>query len=543
MPVETEPKTADACKQEEARTPQPPPPAAGTSTNDAAAAQPAPASLGGPKASLKTDLRVVTDMGPPSSLTLRSPTSLLLSPLGAMIGLKPGDAPPTSPTLPKDLPFDPRFLADAWSQESPQSVYAFLTQPSTAQLHGFSPLAISPGGMRLLSPTMASQHHHQGTFSAQLHSVGTQISPLGAGRGLQQHFFPPSLSLPPSPHYAHLSQSQLLSPVFATMSSSAVAASSAASYVASSSTTTASVAAPSTSNPPTSHDFLGLVDPSTVFGTTPQSPGGSGMHLLPPIAPRPSPLNVKELTLNELRPHFNKPMAVVAKELGVCITLMKKICRRNGLVRWPHRRIRSLVNRITSLQVIASNSTGAEKKRFQSQIVALREELSAVIQNPNEKSRKAQADAKTRSPVHSSSKRSKKGPGRQKVSRPSDEEEDDEDDGFFPDTAQDNRENADTRNTQLNAQGDESVRKARKSANKETKAAALGETSATTKSKKRKAGFRSSVVPPPPIKIPCATTRGRHEDDRADDLPWSTRSTPSSGGKRGSISSILCEGL
>jgi hypothetical protein len=122
-------------------------------------------------------------------------------------------------------------------------------------------------------------------------------------------------------------------------------------------------------------------------------------NFLPTPPPRGPSVNVKDLTLNELRPHFNKPMAAVAKELGVCITLMKKICRRNGLIRWPHRRIRSLVNRITSLQVIAGNSTGTERKRFQTQIAALREELSLVIQNPNEKSRKAQADAKARSPT------------------------------------------------------------------------------------------------------------------------------------------------
>ncbi|POM80147.1 RWP-RK domain containing hypothetical protein [Phytophthora palmivora] len=129
------------------------------------------------------------------------------------------------------------------------------------------------------------------------------------------------------------------------------------------------------------------------------APGGSPTNMvkqtmMPPMPHTGGVINVKDLTLNELRPHFNKPMAVVAKELGVCITLMKKICRRNGLVRWPHRRIRSLVNRITSLQVLASNAAGAERKRFQAQIAALREELSAVIQNPNEKSRKAQVDTK-----------------------------------------------------------------------------------------------------------------------------------------------------
>ncbi|KAF0698741.1 Aste57867_10646 [Aphanomyces stellatus] len=112
--------------------------------------------------------------------------------------------------------------------------------------------------------------------------------------------------------------------------------------------------------------------------------------MLPPVLPHRVGLNVKDVSLNELRPHFNKPMAAVAKELGVCITLMKKICRKNGLSRWPHRRIRSLVNRITSLQVVAESVDKAEQARFELHIANLRKELSDVIQNPNGKSRKAQ---------------------------------------------------------------------------------------------------------------------------------------------------------
>ncbi|OQS01885.1 hypothetical protein THRCLA_05673 [Thraustotheca clavata] len=115
-------------------------------------------------------------------------------------------------------------------------------------------------------------------------------------------------------------------------------------------------------------------------------------YLLPTAVPIPrNGWNVKDITLNELRPHFNKPMAAVAQEMGVCITLMKKICRKNGLTRWPHRRIRSLVNRITSLQAVAESIVDKpEKMRFHQHIASLRRELSDVIQNPNGKSRKAQ---------------------------------------------------------------------------------------------------------------------------------------------------------
>lgn len=108
-------------------------------------------------------------------------------------------------------------------------------------------------------------------------------------------------------------------------------------------------------------------------------------------------LNVKEFTLNELRPYFNKPMTVVAKELGVCITLMKKICRKNGLVRWPHRRIRSIINKITTLEALAGNPININRNRIHARAQKLRKELSLVIENPNSKSRKAQADARVRS--------------------------------------------------------------------------------------------------------------------------------------------------
>nr|CCA22055.1 conserved hypothetical protein [Albugo laibachii Nc14] len=118
-----------------------------------------------------------------------------------------------------------------------------------------------------------------------------------------------------------------------------------------------------------------------------------------------SNLNVKEFTLNELRPFFNKPMTVVAKELGVCITLMKKICRKNGLNRWPHRRIRSIINQITSLEALAGNPININRKRIQARIQKLRKELGSVIENPNSKSRKAQADARVRSTNEKSKKR------------------------------------------------------------------------------------------------------------------------------------------
>ncbi|KAL3658419.1 hypothetical protein V7S43_016552 [Phytophthora oleae] len=272
---------------------------------------------------------------------------------------------PVSPTVMKDLHFDSRFISDAWSYEAPQNMYALLTQPTNQM----DPLA---GGTGLVTPYMqlqAQQHlqMQQLQLEQQLeHGLPLQMSPIN-GSGLSSLYMSGS-AMALSPHQMMMQQPSNGSSV--------------------------SSGFPTTPTAVSLSDIMISGDPSMFLAPSSSPTNLVKQHTVPPMPHTGGMVNVKDLTLNELRPHFNKPMAVVAKELGVCITLMKKICRRNGLVRWPHRRIRSLVNRITSLQVLASNAAGAERKRFQGQIAGLREELSAVIQNPNEKSRKAHTDTK-----------------------------------------------------------------------------------------------------------------------------------------------------
>ncbi|KAE9309918.1 hypothetical protein PF008_g20574 [Phytophthora fragariae] len=274
---------------------------------------------------------------------------------------------PVSPTVMKDLQFDSRFISDAWSYEAPQNMYALLTQP-TSQL---DPL----GGGGLVTPYMQLQAQQQQDLHLQQqqqleqqleHGLPLQMSPIH-GSGLSSLYMS-GAPMAMSPHQMMMQQPSNGSGV--------------------------SAGYPTTPTAVSLSDIMISGDPSMYLAPSGSPTSLVKQHMMPLMAHAGGAVNVKDLTLNELRPHFNKPMAVVAKELGVCITLMKKICRRNGLVRWPHRRIRSLVNRITSLQVLAGNAAGAERKRFQGQIAGLREELSAVIQNPNEKSRKAQSDTK-----------------------------------------------------------------------------------------------------------------------------------------------------
>ncbi|XP_073116423.1 uncharacterized protein [Elaeis guineensis] len=44
------------------------------------------------------------------------------------------------------------------------------------------------------------------------------------------------------------------------------------------------------------------------------------------------------MQLRDLIDYFHLPIADAAKELGICTTALKKICRKHGMPRWPHRK-------------------------------------------------------------------------------------------------------------------------------------------------------------------------------------------------------------
>jgi len=56
------------------------------------------------------------------------------------------------------------------------------------------------------------------------------------------------------------------------------------------------------------------------------------------------------LSEKELREHFNMPLNEVAKKFGMCTTALKKLCRKYGVMQWPHRKLRSLEKKIASLR-------------------------------------------------------------------------------------------------------------------------------------------------------------------------------------------------
>ena len=87
-------------------------------------------------------------------------------------------------------------------------------------------------------------------------------------------------------------------------------------------------------------------------------------------------------TLDELSQYFHLPINEVAKELGVCATVLKKICRKNGIKRWPHRKIKSLARMIETLQSITPSSP-ADAAALQAEIDALETKKPFLMRNPN----------------------------------------------------------------------------------------------------------------------------------------------------------------
>ncbi|KAK3034718.1 hypothetical protein RJ639_032671 [Escallonia herrerae] len=56
------------------------------------------------------------------------------------------------------------------------------------------------------------------------------------------------------------------------------------------------------------------------------------------------------LELDEIQKHFHVPITKAAKELRVGLTVLKKRCRELNIMRWPHRKIKSLKSLIDNVK-------------------------------------------------------------------------------------------------------------------------------------------------------------------------------------------------
>lgn len=125
---------------------------------------------------------------------------------------------------------------------------------------------------------------------------------------------------------------------------------------------------------------------TTTFDHSTESPVASALYAVPPTAHSPSERSKRYgpvIQLEDLRKCFNMPIASVARQFGICATLLKKICRRHGIQRWPHRQIRSLQKSIDMLRESLTVAKGSNKEYIAKKITAFEYTLECIMKDPN----------------------------------------------------------------------------------------------------------------------------------------------------------------
>lgn len=79
----------------------------------------------------------------------------------------------------------------------------------------------------------------------------------------------------------------------------------------------------------------------------------------------------------ELRQHFHLPLHTAAQKFGICTTAFKKLCRRFGIAKWPHRQLRGIDKKIAALKAELNYATGDREGCWKS-LQALQEEKSRI---------------------------------------------------------------------------------------------------------------------------------------------------------------------
>lgn len=126
--------------------------------------------------------------------------------------------------------------------------------------------------------------------------------------------------------------------------------------------------------------------PPQPFAGRSTSPVASTSALAAPPSHSPSERTKRYgpvVELADLRSCFNMPIAAVARKFGICATLLKKICRRHNIQRWPHRQIRSLQKSIDMLRESLTVAKGSNKDYIAKKIAAFEHTLECIMLDPN----------------------------------------------------------------------------------------------------------------------------------------------------------------
>jgi len=94
--------------------------------------------------------------------------------------------------------------------------------------------------------------------------------------------------------------------------------------------------------------------------------------------------------LEDFQPYFHLPLTQAAKELGVCGTQLKNLCRKINLVNWPYRKIQSLQKAAAAVEKQCreicrkKSSAGGPPCVHKKRVAEIEELIEKVKENPNE---------------------------------------------------------------------------------------------------------------------------------------------------------------
>jgi len=80
-----------------------------------------------------------------------------------------------------------------------------------------------------------------------------------------------------------------------------------------------------------------------------------------------------------LEEKYDRPLVQAAKEFGISTTVFKTVCRKNGILRWPHRQIRSINRTIQALKNQATRNQGGQTSIIQDDISDLETKKMIVV--------------------------------------------------------------------------------------------------------------------------------------------------------------------
>jgi hypothetical protein len=102
----------------------------------------------------------------------------------------------------------------------------------------------------------------------------------------------------------------------------------------------------------------------------------------------------ENISVRDLSRFFHLPIAAASKELGICATALKKICRRHRVTRWPHRKLKSLERAIGMIEEQIQNDPTCISK-VEERLAELRRDKAELMIHPERSSMKSARGSRT----------------------------------------------------------------------------------------------------------------------------------------------------